>query len=148
MAELRDSTWAHFACHAQIRLDDTSNSHLLLHDHPRNPLSVRHLAALCLPHAELAFLSACGTSLSSPGLMDEAVHITAAFQLAGFAHVIGPLWTINDRAAVRTAREIYTRLLATPRTDIAWAVHGAVHSMRDRYRELPSLWATHVHVGM
>lgn len=149
VAELRDSAWAHFACHAQSRFDDASNSNLLLHDHLRNPLSVRHLAALRLPHAELAFLSACGTSLSSPGLMDEAVHITAAFQLAGFAHVIGTLWTINDRAAVKTAREIYARLLTAPQTDgnIAWAVHCAVNSMRNRYRELPSLWAAHVHVG-
>ncbi|MFF7653244.1 CHAT domain-containing protein [Streptomyces sp. NPDC007983] len=149
-AALRDTTWAHFACHAQSRFDDPSSSLLLLHDHQDKPFDVRHLSALRLPVAELAYLSACGTSQPGRRLMDEAVHISAAFQLAGFPHVIGTLWTANDRVAPKTARLIYADLLRRPPEDrdIAGAVHRAAHSMRQAYPRLPLLWAAHIHVGM
>ncbi|MFI0773661.1 CHAT domain-containing protein [Streptomyces sp. NPDC021212] len=147
---LREATWAHFACHAQSRFDDPSSSLLLLHDHQDKPFDVRRLSALRLPHAELAFLSACGTTQPGRQMMDEAVHISAAFQLAGFPHVIGTLWTINDRAAPKVARTIYTELLRRPPEDrdIAGVVHRAAHRMRQAYPRLPLLWAAHIHVGV
>lgn len=149
-AALREATWAHFACHAQSRLDDPSTSLLLLHDHADKPFDVRHLSALHLPSAELAYLSACGTSQPGRHMMDEAVHISAAFQLAGFPHVIGTLWTANDRAAPKTARTIYADLLRRPPADrdIAGAVHRATHHMRQMYPGLPLMWAAHIHVGV
>ncbi|MGR3931909.1 CHAT domain-containing protein [Streptomyces sp. BRA346] len=149
-AALRGATWAHFACHAQSRFDDPSSSLLLLHDHEDKPFDVRHLATLRLPHAELAYLSACSTSRPGAQLADEAVHISAAFQLAGFEHVIGTLWTINDRAATKAAQAIYTDLLSRPPDDrdIAGVVHRAVHRMRQAYPRLPLMWAAHLHVGL
>ncbi|QLH25940.1 CHAT domain-containing protein [Streptomyces sp. Rer75] len=149
-AALREATWAHFACHAQSRFDDPSSSLLLLHDHQDKPFDVRHLSALRLPFAELAYLSACGTSRPGRHMTDEAVHISAAFQLAGFPHVIGTLWTIKDRAAPKMARAIYTDLLHRPQhdRDIAQVVHRAAHRMRQAYPRLPLMWAAHLHVGL
>ncbi|WP_342778400.1 CHAT domain-containing protein [Streptomyces botrytidirepellens] len=149
-AALHEATWAHFACHAQSRFDDPSSSFLLLHDHQDNPFDVRHLSTLRLPHAELAYLSACSTSQPGPQLIDEAVHISAAFQLAGFPHVIGTLWAIKDRAAPKMAQAIYTDLLHGPADDrdIAGVVHRAAHRMRQAYPRLPLMWAAHLHVGL
>ena len=56
-------------------------------------------------------LLACTTALTRPDLADEAVHITTAFQLAGYPHVIGTLWPINDSLAVEVARKIYDSLV-------------------------------------
>ncbi|WP_216651350.1 CHAT domain-containing protein [Actinomadura litoris] len=36
-------------------------------------------------------------------LADEAIHLAAAFQLAGYRGVIGTLWPVADRPAVRFA---------------------------------------------
>ncbi|MCF6477035.1 CHAT domain-containing protein, partial [Nonomuraea sp. MG754425] len=41
---------------------------------------------------------------------DEAMHITTAFQLAGFQQVIGTLWPVNDTIAARVAEGVYAGL--------------------------------------
>ena len=55
-------------------------------------------------------------------LLDETIHLTAAFQLAGYPHVIGTLWTIYDSIAV----------------DVARAFHLAA---------VPAKWAAYLHTG-
>src|SRR5690606_11827683 len=54
---------AHLACHGVTEMREPAASRLLLHDHHTRPLTVEMVSALELSHAELAFLSACGTSL-------------------------------------------------------------------------------------
>jgi CHAT domain-containing protein len=77
-----------------------SHSRLPLHDHERDALTVASLASLDLDHAHLAYLSACSTALSrNERLRDEAIHVASGFQLAGFSHVIGTQWAINDSIA-------------------------------------------------
>ncbi|GGP07625.1 CHAT domain-containing protein [Nonomuraea glycinis] len=91
---------------------------LLLADHDGAPFTVAGLTSVNLERAELAYLSACSTALMSvvtlgsveldpalraelPGLaaavpavnqnadlVDEAIHLSSAFQLAGFRHVV------------------------------------------------------------
>jgi CHAT domain-containing protein len=48
------------------------------------------------PHrAQLAFLSACQTARNpARDLLDEAIHLASAFQLAGYPHVVGTLWSV------------------------------------------------------
>jgi hypothetical protein len=82
---------AHFACHGSSDWADPDASHLLLHDHDTHPLTISEISRLDLASAGLAYLSACSTTDSVPHLADEAVRITAAFQLAGYQHVIGTL---------------------------------------------------------
>lgn len=142
----------HFACHAESSADEASAARLLLADHEDHPLTVREIASLRIPQAELAYLSACDTARGPVKLADEAVHITGAFHMAGYAHVIGTLWSVDDDLAAEVARDIYASLTAhTPSrpdaTPAALALHQAVHKIRDRHPGLPAVWAAHVHVG-
>jgi hypothetical protein len=154
LAHLPGCAIAHFACHGYTDPADPSASRLLLHDHLDNPLTVADLAPVALERAQLAFLSACGTALTSDTtteLLDEAIHLTSACQLAGFPHVVGTLWTIDDDIATTIAETFYTDL--TTRSGIldtrrcAQALHHAVRTVRDRYPITPSLWAAHIHAG-
>ena len=143
---------AHFACHGYTDPADPSQSRLLLHDHRRDPLTVAALAPLALDHAQLAYLSACGTArMTDTRLLDEAIHLASAFQLAGFPHVIGTLWEINDAIAVEIADTFYTALTNPDGTldphRAARALHHATRTQRDRRPATPYLWASHIHAG-
>ena len=128
-------------------------SRLLLHDHATTPLTVSALAQVDLAHAQLAYLSACSTA--DPGsldLLDESIHLTSAFQLAGFPHVVGTLWPIDDRLAAEIAESFYTRLTPSPPgnpdpAQSAAALHHTIRTVRDRYPATPSLWAAYLHAG-
>ena len=143
---------AHFACHGFSDPADPSKSMLLLRDNERHPLTVASLAPVDLGQAELAYLSACDTALTSTGeLIDEAIHLTTAFQLAGFPHVIGTLWKVNDELAVTIADNFYATLLTSRRgldtSQAARAIQDAVRTARDRFPRKPSLWAAYAHAG-
>lgn len=142
MSALASASWVHFACHAHSDPASPSNSHLLLHD---RPMSIAEVSRLRLEFAELAYLSACSTARGSAGLADEAIHIASAFQLAGYRHVVGTLWPIDDTTAAGVADGFYRRL--TDGTSPADALHMVIRSMRDEQRLIPSQWAAYVHAG-
>lgn len=124
-------------------------SRLLVHDHLDHPLTVAGISRLDLSGADLAYLSACGTARSGFTVMDEGLHLAGGLQLAGFRHVVGTLWEIEDTLSVRIAEQVYEGLGAPrPVADRApYAVREAVRGIRDRYPRTPSLWAAHIHVG-
>ncbi|MEV5527235.1 CHAT domain-containing protein [Streptomyces prunicolor] len=143
---------AHLSCHGLTSWENPAAGMLLLHDHLTRPLTVEQLSAMELPYADLAYLSACSTSNTHPYSADEALHITGAFQLAGYRRVIGTLWPVNDATSVEITRATYADLThggsTPPRTELsAQALHRAVRALRDRYPASPSLWAGYVHVG-
>ena len=101
----------HLACHAEPNLDDPSNTALLFGSDPRasapEQLPVRRLRQLPTTSQvnrrppRLAYLSACCTAQQYDlRLIDENIHLAAAFQLCGFPAVVGTLW----EADVRTRR--------------------------------------------
>jgi tetratricopeptide (TPR) repeat protein len=153
LARLPECTIAHFACHGASNRTDPSQSRLLLHDHATTPLTVAALAQVNLERAQLAYLSACSTA--NPGndeLLDEVIHLTSAFQLAGFPHVIGTLWPIDDRIAAEVAESFYTHLTTGPPESLdpnqaAAALHHTIRALRDRYPATPSVWAAYLHAG-
>ena len=147
---LDGSRWAHLACHGRTDRADPSASRLLVHDHQSRPLSVAEISRLRLRDAELAYLSACSTTDTSPALVDEAIHITAGFQLAGFSRVIGTLWPIRDVIAVTVTTHVYAALTrGTPDASrAAFALHDASRWMRDCYWRAPTLWAAYIHAGI
>jgi len=143
---------AHLSCHGLTFWENPAAGMLLLHDYVTRPLTVEQLSAMELPYAELAYLSACSTSNTHPYNADEALHITGAFQLAGYRRVIGTLWPVNDTTSVEITRATYADLThggsTPPRTELsARALHRAVRDLRDRYPASPSLWAGYIHVG-
>jgi hypothetical protein len=155
LAQLPQCTIAHFACHAESDPADPSRSMLMLADHDTAPLTVAALASVNLEHAQLAYLSACRTSITPAAtLADEAIHLTSAFQLAGFPHVIGTIWDISDDTAPDVTRAFYANLSGgsggTPSLETsraARALHHAVADLRDRHPGTPSLWAAYMHAG-
>ncbi|MEV6742431.1 CHAT domain-containing protein [Streptomyces sp. NPDC051104] len=142
----------HFACHAVSEAADPSLSRLLLHDHADNPLTVQDISRMDLSGSRLAFLSACDTARNAVRLADEAIHITSAFQLAGFPEVIGTLWPVNDAFAAHLAAGFYGSAepaahgAAYP-SHAALALHRSLRAARDAYRAAPSLWAAYMHTG-
>ena len=151
LRELSQCSVAHFACHGYSDPGDPSRSRLLLHD-TAEPLTVASLVPVHLGQARLAYLSACQTATNlATSLLDEAIHLSAAFQIAGFPQVIGTLWEIDDKGAVRIADGFYARLgneaagLDTSRA--AHALHGVLRKERDNFFRTPSLWASYMHAG-
>ena len=56
----------------------------------------------------LAYLSAYRTGkVEHWKMLDERLHLIGAFQLAGFRHVIGTIWKVNDESCVDIARMTY-----------------------------------------
>ncbi|KAJ7193610.1 CHAT domain-containing protein [Mycena pura] len=97
---MKESRWVHFACHGVQKTSPTESA-LLLAGSSR--LTVSDIIQLNLPHADLAFLSACQTATGSTELQDESVHITASMLLAGYRGVIGTMWSIGDNIAPQVA---------------------------------------------
>ncbi|MCX5402350.1 CHAT domain-containing protein [Streptomyces sp. NBC_00102] len=149
VAALRDHTWLHFCGHATAEPGAGSGSRLLVHDHLDHPLTVAGISRLDLSGAELAYLSACHTARTGFTAVDEALHLAGGLQIAGFRHVVGTLWSIDDTVSTRIAERVYAGLGA-PRPVAARASHAvreAVRDMRDLYPVTPSLWAAHIHAG-
>nr|WP_232108043.1 CHAT domain-containing protein [Streptomyces gossypiisoli] len=152
LAHLPGCHVAHFACHGETDPADPSRSRLLLADHATAPLTVASLTPLSLDEVRLAFLSACRTAaVDAEQLVDEAIHLGSAFQLAGFPHVIGTLWETADDTSVEIADAFYAGLRTAQGTlafgRCAHALHTAIRTLRERTRLSPSLWAAHLHVG-
>lgn len=143
---------AHFACHGAANWTDPASSHLVLRDHAVAPLTVADVSAVKLAGG-LAYLSACETTVTSSALVDETIHITGAFHLAGYEHVIGTLWPVNDYFAGRLAKDFYAQLTQEGTMTIEVplaprALHHAIRRLRHRIPALPAIWAAHIHVGI
>ncbi|SEU40522.1 CHAT domain-containing protein [Nonomuraea wenchangensis] len=141
----------HLACHGVSDPADPAESRLLLSDHVNDPLTVARLIDQRLGDGQLAYLSACLTAFSLTPLMDESIHLAAAFQLAGFPHVVGTLWPIGDRISVEVARSFYSALmLEDGRLDLgraAYALHRVTRELRDRFPNNCKLWGPYLHMG-
>lgn len=149
--ELPKHAIAHFACHGTHDTTDPAASSLLLHDHAESPLTVAHLVPIDLHSAQLAYLSACNTALNKADrFLNEAIHLAAAFHVAGFPHVVGTLWAVDDEIAVEFATRFYRALRTPTGLDVgrsAHALHTAVRAHRDAHTATPYLWASHLHWG-
>ncbi|QKV96775.1 CHAT domain-containing protein [Streptomyces sp. NA02950] len=146
LAALRGHHHAHLACHGEYDPDDPSNSRLLLHG---GELTVRELATRRLPDAEFACLSACHTAAPGTALVDEVITVASAFQLCGYRHVLGSLWTVADAMMPRLAEQVYRELGAAGSTArSAYALHRATHSLRAQPEyAAPWFWASMIHIG-
>lgn len=102
---LRDCKIFHFAGHGLTSPLNPSKNCLLLEDWEQKPLTVQSLFDTNFygqkPKPILAYLSACGTGrIENDELLDEGLHLISACQLAGFRHLIGTLWEVNDKSCI------------------------------------------------
>jgi tetratricopeptide (TPR) repeat protein len=144
---LADHSWTHWSCHGGQNLADPASGAMFLWD---RPLTVLDIAAQRLDDAELAYLSACQTAVGGGQLPDEAIHLAAAFQLAGYRHVIATLWSIRDEHAPAMADTVYRTLTATGQPDAdaaATALHTAITRLRANHPTDPTIWAAYTHNG-
>ncbi|KAM0148086.1 hypothetical protein ACHAPG_010202 [Botrytis cinerea] len=122
----------HFAGHGHTNLTDPSQSSLLLED---GRLTVATLLEMNLRESSpfLAYLSACGTGqIGDEKFFDESIHLISAYQLAGFRHVIGTLWEVNDESCVDMTKITYGVIQDRGITDesICRGLHEAVRKLR------------------
>jgi tetratricopeptide (TPR) repeat protein len=145
LARLAKATWAHFACHAVTDPTAPSRGRLLLYD---GDLDIPRISRLRLDHAELAYLSACATTSGGVRQADEVITVASAFQLAGFRHVIGTLWSVDDRIAAAAARAFYTALPETNSVDTAAAaLRQVTRQLCATHPNDPLTWAQFIHIG-
>ncbi|EWZ80294.1 hypothetical protein NW765_011586 [Fusarium oxysporum] len=141
MAHLPQCKVFHFAGHGHTDGHDPMRSRLLLEDGKENPLTVANLLEINLrKHLPfLAYLSACGTGrIRDKRFVDESIHLVSACQLAGFRHVIGTLWEVNDELCVDMARITYEGMRDGSMTDesVCEGLHNATRQLRDRWRNM------------
>ncbi|GAA2216739.1 CHAT domain-containing protein [Micromonospora olivasterospora] len=146
MAALTGHSCAHFACHGEPGAG--GRAALFLAD---APLTMADIAQLDLDGAHLAVLSACHTAMGTADLPDEAGHLAAALQVAGFRQVVSTLWAIADDTAVAVAEGLYDGLAgpdgAVDPARAAGALHRVVGRLRQQNPYEPSRWAPFVHHG-
>ncbi|WP_410628419.1 CHAT domain-containing protein [Amycolatopsis sp. cmx-8-4] len=145
----------HFAGHGVQYLERGAGGALITHDqHKAGPVSMADIARLNLPHADLAFLSACETALGDAALADESVHVAGALHMAGFTHTVGTRWTTGDRTSIEVADRFYDHLRKSQartgtaeHADIASALHSATIDLYRKCGHRPLAWAHYVHTG-
>lgn len=128
----------HFAGHGRTDPRQPLRSLLLLDDWKEDPMTVGGLLETNLQRKQpfLAYLSACGTTqVSDDRSVDENIHLTSAFQLAGFRHVIGTLWQVDDGLCVDMARLTYDFLGRNGLNDesVSRGLHNASKTLRDQW---------------
>jgi CHAT domain-containing protein len=148
MKEMKNSNWAHLACHGVQRQDEPTKSGLILQD---GHLTLEEIIKLDLPNAEFAYLSACQTTTGEESLSDEAVHIAGGMLLAGYRGVVATMWSIQDDLAPEVADEFYCRIMVEDRPDsrkAAEALHYAVQKLHKKGEVPLTSWIPFVHMGV
>jgi CHAT domain-containing protein len=108
--------------------------------------------------AWIAYLSACSTAqVKTLKLADGGLHPASAFQVAGFAHVVGSLWPVADDVCVQVAKLFYENLskgdfaknhpVQSSNLAVAAALRGAVLEVRSERTSDPLGWAAFIHLG-
>ncbi|KAL4813877.1 CHAT domain-containing protein [Aspergillus spinulosporus] len=128
----------HFAGHGYTDHTDPLKSQLVLKGGKHDSLTMASLLEMNLRERApfLAYLSACGTGqIKNERLIDESIHLISTFQLAGFRHVIGTLWSVNDEICVEMARLTYKEMAVGQINDeaVCRGLHHAAREMRNRW---------------
>ncbi|KAF8132353.1 TPR-like protein [Boletus edulis] len=147
---MKEADWVHFACHGIQDAKNPTDSGLCLANERR--LKISDIIGLSRSRGGLAFLSACQTATGDEGLSDEAIHIAAGMLFAGYAGVIGTMWSISDKLAPIVARDVYEHLFRNgTRPDYreaARALHEAIGRLRESGEVSFNEWVPFIHVGL
>jgi CHAT domain-containing protein len=115
-------------------------------------LTLTEIATRPLPHAELAFLSACQTATGDEELSEEAIHLAGGMLTAGFRSVVATMWSVRDRDAPFVAERVYSSLLEGERIDCVGAglaLYRAIQALRERVGEVKfRSWVPYIHMGV
>jgi CHAT domain-containing protein len=148
--ELPGARAAHIACHAVSEFRDPASSRLVLlpsEGGPSGDLVASSVAELKLSNLRFAFLSACSSGTAGMSKSVEPLHLAAAFRVAGAGAVVGTLWPVRDREALKIAEAFYEHLHEQfPRVSdmvLSDALRHACARSRARSPQEPLKWASH-----
>ncbi|KAI0487473.1 hypothetical protein F4859DRAFT_501872 [Xylaria cf. heliscus] len=138
LSHIRTCKTFHFAGHGYRHKSDPLESQILLEDCETDHLKVADILEINIHENRpfLAYLSACDTAhIDSKHYLDESVHFLSAFSLAGFWHVIGTLWEVEDETCVDMAKLTYKGIGSGEMTDesVCQGLHNATRELRDRW---------------
>ncbi|KAH9166515.1 CHAT domain-containing protein [Lactarius sanguifluus] len=149
---LRDSHFAHFACHGVLETGKPFEASFKLHGGSR--LTLLDIVRSRLPDAEFAFLSCChAAEITEESIADEALHLTAAMQYCGFRSVVGTMWEMADTDGRDLAKSFYKSLFSNQETDVpyyersAGALRDATQKLRGKRGITLERWVNFVHYG-
>ncbi|KEY63854.1 hypothetical protein S7711_10027 [Stachybotrys chartarum IBT 7711] len=136
LSAIHDCKIFHFAGHGETDVSHPLNSAILLDK--AEVFTVGDLLEINLHKTKpfLAYLSACGTGQTRHSdLSDENLHLIAACQIAGFRHVIGTLWEVNDKLCVEMATGTYGYMKQYGMNDdaVSGGLHHTCRSLRSRW---------------
>ncbi|EJT99085.1 hypothetical protein DACRYDRAFT_56874 [Dacryopinax primogenitus] len=138
--------WLHCVVHGYWNPESPLDSAIYLAD---GPLTLRQVTQLSLSRtAGFAFLSACHTARATVHLPDEALHMAAGLQVAGFRGVLGTTWGMADMDGPELARGFYDGLggeLSAERA--AEALSASLELLRGKGVPMHR-WGAFVHYGV
>ncbi|KAI1318412.1 CHAT domain-containing protein [Xylariaceae sp. FL0255] len=152
LSALKGSKIFHFAGHGSTSPSDPSGSCLMLDDWRDDPLTVASLLEQNFHDDSpfLAYLSACGTGqIGRVKFASESIHLINACQIAGFRHVIGTLWEVNDESCVEIAKVTYETIIRDGMIDesVCRGLHTATRALRDKWlQSMPEVSESRPHV--
>ena len=130
---LNRNQWLHLACHGMPNRKQPFESSFAMRD---GSLTIRDIIRSRMHNPEFAFLSACHTTVGDESSHDEAIHLAAAMQFAGFRSVIGSMWSVDDEVARQIVSAFYGNLVdGSGRLDCtraAVAFHKALKTCRKK----------------
>ncbi|GJE92059.1 CHAT domain-containing protein [Phanerochaete sordida] len=153
LAGLAERPWAHFVCHGTLKTGEPFNAAFMLSNGER--LTLLDVIKAGRQNAELAVLAACHTAeQTQDSASDEALHLAAAMQFAGFRSVVGTMWQMQDEDGPTFARTFYDALFAEQSIrklesgykGAARALCLATKAMRKSKVSLER-WVNYVHIG-
>jgi CHAT domain-containing protein len=146
---MKESSWVHFACHGVQDTANPTESRLLLAG--SSCLKLSDVIKMSLPHAGLAFLSACQTATGDKNIPEEAVYLAAGMLVTGYGGVVATMWSIMDRDAPHVADDVYAHLFTEKQPDhtqAAHALHYAIQQLREDTQGKSYLsWVPFIHIG-
>ena len=122
-----------------------------LHGWGPKPLRVGFLMRMEMANCQLAYLSASQTAVNrDEQLVEEGLHLSGAFQMAGVPNTVATAWNIEDEEAVKVATGFYQGLKDEGgRIDVgrsARSLHCVLRRMRDS-RLSPFTRGEYMHLG-
>jgi len=111
-------TCVHLACHAEQNAFRPLQSRFYVGVDENDRVGALELSTIMklqLKRADIAFLSACQTSMGSELMSEEAVHLAAGMLAAGYRGVVATMWGIQDEVAPLVAGRFYQNLLSRSR---------------------------------
>jgi CHAT domain-containing protein len=149
LVALPDHEWAHVACHASQDSVEPCNSHFRLCD---GDLKLSSILQMRLERSTFVYLSACEGATGVNHSSDEAIHLAAGLQFAGFRGAIATLWAVRDTLAMDIAQAFYKHLCKN-KAQMPSAAYAAT-ALDEAKRELvsrkisPLKLVPYVHIGM